>query len=76
MVRFDFRPYAREHAAVCTSVSKGASRLKKVTGNSFEQQKTLRTQWKVKGLCWQTPCKIRATDRLSQEIRKMSDTKH
>ena len=29
MVRFDFRPYAEEYAAVCTSVSKGASRLKK-----------------------------------------------
>ena len=45
--RFECRRCVDEYAAVCTSVSKEASRLTSV-GNSFEQQKTLKTEWKVK----------------------------
>ena len=36
--------------------------VEKNAGSSSEQQETLRTPWKVKGFCWQTPWKIRVTD--------------
>ena len=49
----------------------------KSAGNSIEQQKTLKIEWKVKGFCWQTSWKIRGYRfRLSQEIWKLNDTKH
>ena len=76
MVRFDFRPYAEEYAADFTSVSKGASHLKKCGKqlraaenfvNRVEGERPLLANT-IEDTCYRF--------RLSQEIRKMRDTKH
>ena len=51
--------------------------VEKCAGNSIEQQKTPKTEWKVKGFRWQTSWKIRGYRfRLSHEIWKLNDTNH
>ena len=76
MVRFDFPPYAEDYGALCTSVSKRASRLKKCGKklrapenfeNRVEGERPLLANT-MEDTCYRF--------RLSQEIRKMSDTKH